>query len=80
MLARENHLFGRARLKPSQGCVPAAVTLTSDLGICFQYQAGSILVLRRPIEITALTGPMPGVSETHVCGRVKIEILGSPDL
>jgi hypothetical protein len=79
-LARENHLFGRARLEPSQGCVSAAITLTGDVGIRFQSQAGSSLVLRRPIEITVLTGPVPGVSETHVCGRVKIEILGSPDL
>jgi hypothetical protein len=53
---RENHLFGCARLKPSQDSVPAGLTLTSDLGICFQCQAGSSLVLRRPIEITALTG------------------------
>jgi hypothetical protein len=56
MLAWENHLFGCARPKPSQGSVPVGLTLTSDLGICFQCQVGSCLVLRRPIEITGLTG------------------------
>ena len=59
MLVRENHLFGCARLKPSQGSVPFALNLTSDLGICFQCQAGSSLVLRRPLEITALIGNWP---------------------
>ncbi len=54
MLARENQLFGCGRLKPSQGSVPASLTLTSDFGFCFQCQEGSSLVLRRPIEITAL--------------------------
>jgi hypothetical protein len=56
MLARENHLFGCTRPKPSQGSVPAALTLTSDFSFCFQCQVGSSLVLRRPIEITALIG------------------------
>src|SRR5580658_1542774 len=41
--------------KPSQGSVPAGLTLTSDFGFCFQCQAGSSFVLRRPIEITAFT-------------------------
>src|SRR5271156_6524601 len=54
MLARENHLFDCTRLKPSQSSAPAGLTLASDFGICFQCQAGSSLVLRRPIEITAL--------------------------
>jgi hypothetical protein len=58
MLARENHLCGCARLKLSQGSVPAGLTLTSDLGFCLQCQAGSSLVLRRPIEIAAQTGHM----------------------
>ncbi len=52
MLARENHLFGSARLKPSQGSVPAGLTPACDFSFCFQCQAGSSLVLRRPIEIT----------------------------
>jgi hypothetical protein len=56
MLGWENHLFSCARLKPSQGCVPSGLTLMSDLGICFQCQAGSSLLLRRPIEITAVIG------------------------
>src|SRR5271156_3293411 len=55
MLARENHLFGCTRSKPSQGSVPAGLTLASDFGFCFQCQAGSSLVLRRPIETTQLT-------------------------
>jgi len=41
MLAGENYLFGRARLKPNPGSVPAGLTLTSDLRIGFQCQAGS---------------------------------------
>src|SRR3984885_4645228 len=53
MLARENHPFGCARLKPSQASVPAGLTLASDFSFCFQCQAGSNLVLRRPIETTA---------------------------
>jgi hypothetical protein len=53
MLARENHLFGCTRSKPSQGSVPAGLTLMSDFSFCFQCQADSSLVLRRPIEITA---------------------------
>jgi hypothetical protein len=56
MLARENHVFGCTRSKASQGSVPAGLTLASDISFCFQCQAGSSLVLRRPIEITALTG------------------------
>jgi hypothetical protein len=56
MLARENQLFGCARLKPSQGSVPAGLTLASDSSFCFQCKEGPGLVLRRPIEITALTG------------------------
>jgi DNA-binding winged helix-turn-helix (wHTH) protein/tetratricopeptide (TPR) repeat protein len=52
MLALENHLFGCTRSKPSQCSVPASLTLASDFGFCFQCQALSSLVLRRPIEIT----------------------------
>jgi hypothetical protein len=54
MLALENHLFGCTRSKPSQCSVPASLTLASDFGFCFQCQALSSLVLRRPIEITRL--------------------------
>jgi hypothetical protein len=54
MVARENHLFGSARSKPSQSGVPGGLTLAGDFSLCFQCQAGSSLVLRRPIEITRL--------------------------
>jgi len=56
MLPRENYLFGCARSEPSQISVPAGLTLASDFGFCFQRQAGSSLVLRRPIEITRIIG------------------------
>jgi hypothetical protein len=49
-------MFGWTRSTPSQSGVPAGLTPASDSGFCFQCQAGSSLVLRRPIEITALTG------------------------
>src|SRR5271156_3958353 len=55
MLPREYRLFGCTRPKPRQGSVPAGLTLASDSGLCFQCKGGSSLVLRRPIEITALT-------------------------
>ena len=54
MLLREKHLFGCTWLKPSQGSIPVGLDLASDFGFCFQCQAGSSLVLRRPMEITAL--------------------------
>jgi hypothetical protein len=54
MLARENQLLGCARLKPSQGSVPAGLTLASDSSFCFQCKEGSGLVLRRRIETTVL--------------------------
>jgi hypothetical protein len=50
--------FGCARSKPSQGSGPASLTLAGDFSFCFQCQTGSSLVLRRPIEITALIGQM----------------------
>jgi len=59
MLARENHPFGCARLKPSQASVPVGLTLASDFSFCFQCQAGFNLVLRRPIEPTRVTGHVP---------------------
>src|SRR5580658_7587702 len=62
MLALENHLFGCTRSKPSQCSVPASLTLASDFGFYFQCQAVSSLVLRRPIEITAVTGEVRVVS------------------
>jgi hypothetical protein len=55
MLARENHLFGCPRSKPSQSSVPTGLALASDFGFCFQCEAGSSLVLRRPIEITVFS-------------------------
>jgi hypothetical protein len=77
MLAGEHHLFGCARLKPSQGSVPAGLTLTSDLRICFHRQAGSSLVLRRPIETTALTGPV--VFERFEQNALVLERVESPE-
>src|SRR5580692_2264960 len=68
MLARENHPFGCARLKPSQASVPAGLTLASHSSFCFQCQAGSSLVLRRPIETTALTGHCPQNLSRLPCG------------
>jgi hypothetical protein len=56
MLPQENRLFGCAWPEPSQGSVPAGLALASDFSFCFQYKVGSSLVLRRPIEITALIG------------------------
>src|SRR5271156_1653954 len=53
---RKYYLFGCTQSKPSHSSVPAGLALASDIGLCFQSQAGSSLVLRRPIEITALTG------------------------
>src|SRR5580704_1360793 len=66
MIAREKHLFGCTRSKPSQSSVAARLTLTSEFGFCFQCQAGSSLVLRRPIETTRVTG-----NEEPVTGRVS---------
>jgi len=40
-LARENHLFGCARLKLSEGSVPTGLTLASNFGLCIHCQAGS---------------------------------------
>jgi hypothetical protein len=54
MLARENHPYGRARLKLGQGSVPAGLTLASNFGVCFQCQTPSSLVLHRPVEIARL--------------------------
>ncbi len=54
MLPRENHLSGCTRSKPSQGSVPAGLALASDFSFCFQCKVGSSLVLRRPIETTAV--------------------------
>jgi hypothetical protein len=56
MLPRENHLFGGTGPKPSQASVLAGLTLAGDFGFSFQCQVGSSLVLRRPIEITRVTG------------------------
>ncbi len=40
------------RSKPSQGSVPADLTLASDFSFCLQHRVASSLVLRRPIETT----------------------------
>jgi hypothetical protein len=36
MLPRENQLFGFTWTRPSQGSVPAGLTLAGDYGFCFQ--------------------------------------------
>jgi|HubBroStandDraft_1064217.scaffolds.fasta_scaffold133563_2 hypothetical protein len=71
MLARENHLFGCTRSKPSQSSVPADLTPTSDFGFCFQCQAGPSLVLHRPIEITAQTGQVES-SQKQASGNANL--------
>ena len=52
MLPRENHLFSFTWTNPSQGSVPAGLSLASNFSFCFQCKVGSSLVLRRPIETT----------------------------
>jgi hypothetical protein len=59
MLPWENYLFNRTHSKPSQGSVPAGLTLASDFSFCFPCQVGSSFVLRRPIETTALITHLP---------------------
>jgi hypothetical protein len=54
-LARENHLFGCVRSKPSQGRGPAGLTLVGDFSFCFQCK-GASFVLHRSIETTRVTG------------------------
>jgi hypothetical protein len=56
MLPRENHLFVCTQPRPSQGDVLAGLTLASDFSFGFQCQAGSSLVLHRPVECAALIG------------------------
>jgi hypothetical protein len=68
MLPRENYLFGCVRPKPSQGSVPAGSTIASDFGFCFQCKVGSSLVLRRPIEITALIAHLKFQYDTCLAG------------
>ena len=71
MLPQENHTFCCTLPKSNQGSVSAGLTLASDFSFCFQCQAGSGLLLRRPIEITRVTGGVarksyfrPTLSET----------------
>jgi hypothetical protein len=71
MLAREHHPFGCARLKPSLASVPAGLTLASDFSFCFQCQAGSNLVLRRPIETTRLIGHWAAIALRFESGVVE---------
>ena len=56
MLARANHVLGCTRSKPSQGSVPDGLALASDFSFCFHCEVDWSLVLRRPIEITAVIG------------------------
>jgi|SRR5580658_3178358 hypothetical protein len=56
VLGQENRRFGGARSQPNQSSVPDGPTLASEFGFSLQCQVGSSSVLRRPIEITALTG------------------------
>jgi len=66
MLPQQNHPFGAIQAKPSQSSVPAGLTLASVFGFCFQCQVGSSLVLRRPIETTALSLTTPTVSRDFI--------------
>src|SRR5271168_3389714 len=59
MLLHENHLFGCTRPKPSQGSVPAGLSLASKFAFCFQCEESLSLVLHRPIETTALIRTLP---------------------
>ena len=68
LLAREDHVFCCTRSKPTQGCVPAGPTVASDLSFCFQCQECSCLVLRRPIEITRVTGHLK-FADRHLSGH-----------
>jgi hypothetical protein len=62
-LLRENHPSSFTWTKPSPGSVPAGLTLGSGVSFCFQCQGRSSLVLRRPIDITALTGDVWSAAE-----------------
>ncbi|MFZ3216545.1 MAG: hypothetical protein WA192_10845, partial [Candidatus Acidiferrales bacterium] len=66
VLARRAYLFACTRSKPSQSSVPAGLILASDFGFCFQCQVGPSLVLRRPIETTALSLTTPTVSRDFI--------------
>jgi hypothetical protein len=48
--ARCGQPVGCTRSKPSQGSVPAGLTLASDFSFCFQCKVGSSLVLRLSIS------------------------------
>ena len=78
MLTRENHLLGYTRSNPSQSSVPSDLALASDFGFCFQCQAGSSLVLRRPIKITALTRRYCLDSETSPSSGLRHDIRTIP--
>jgi len=74
MLAPEIHPFSRTRSKASRSSVPAGLTLTSNFGFCFQYQADSSLVLHRPIEIARVIGQM---SRRCLFSHESIELIPS---
>jgi hypothetical protein len=80
VLGQENRRFGGARSQPSQSSVPDGPTLASEFGFSLQCQAGSSSVLRRPIEITRVTGHSE-LADRHMSGfRVNQELrrLASP--
>jgi hypothetical protein len=69
MLPRENQLFDFARQKPSLSSVSAGLSLASGFGFCFHCRVGSNSVLRRPIEITAVTGDVDFRASGDATGR-----------
>src|SRR5271156_2533181 len=77
MLPWGDHLFGGSGPKPSQGSVPAGPIQACDFGFCFQCQVGSSVVLRRPIEITALIGHVNSGPISLLCYRVPGVYLSS---
>jgi hypothetical protein len=56
MLPWENHRFVSTQSKHSLGIATAGLNLASDFSFCFQFQVGSSLVSRRPMESTRITG------------------------
>ncbi len=56
-----------AKPKPNQDSISAGLTLASDFSLCFQCQRGSSVVLRRPIESTALIGTLPPRGSKAIC-------------
>ena len=63
-------MFDCTRSKPNQVSVPAGLTLAIGFSFCFKCQPGSSLVLRRPIEITALIGSWASLFNALECKLV----------